>query len=81
MDIGSDRASEILINRPEQTIGLESVTVGSVDAKVCYGRVFLYKRSTGDTIYVTFGSQQPSDKNYNVILTDTFPIFDDAVVI
>ena len=76
-----DKASVILFNVSERAIGTNTVLIGNVAAITCHGRAFLVKRSTGNTIYVAFGSVEPGPKNYHVILTDSFPIFDDAVVI
>jgi hypothetical protein len=76
-----DRASEVLISTAEKTINTDIVRIGNISDRVCYGHIFLVKRSIGDTIFVCFGGQQPAAKNYHVILTDTFPIFDDTVVI
>jgi hypothetical protein len=78
---GDARASEVLINSCEKTIGTEAIRIGSIDPRVCYGRMFFVKISVGDTIFLLFSSGTPSSTNYHVKLTDDFPIFDDAVVI
>jgi hypothetical protein len=76
-----DRAGEILIASTEKIVGNNPIVIGTIDDKVCYGHIFLVKRTLGDTVFVCFGGQIPSATNYHVILTDDFPIFDDAVVI
>lgn len=78
---GDARASETLLRACEKIVGTEIVRLGNIDRSVCYGRIFLVKRSTGDTVFVCFGGGQPSATNYDVILTDSFPVFDDAVCI
>lgn len=78
---GTDRASEILINSCEKIIGTEGIRIGSIDPRVCYGHWFFTKITTGDTIFILFGSGTPSSTNYHIKLTDDFPIFDDGVVI
>lgn len=76
-----DKAGEILIDRSEQVIGTDTKLIGSISNLVCQGKIFFVKRSTGNEIYITFGGREPSSKSYHVVLTDTFPVFDDNVVI
>lgn len=81
-DTATDRASEVLLNQSENPIGnLQPRRIGNISDQVCYGHIFLTKRSLGDTIYIGFGGLTPSSSNYHVILTDDFPNFDDGVVI
>jgi hypothetical protein len=78
---GDARTSIVLLRVSEKSIGTDIIRIGSIDSSVCYGRIFLVKRTLGDTIFVCFAGGQPSATNYDVILTDDFPVFDDAVVI
>lgn len=80
MDVDA-RASLVLLRASEKTVGTEIVRIGNIDETVCYGRVFFVKRSLGDTVFICFAGGQPSATNYDVILTDDYPVFDDAVVI
>lgn len=77
-----DKATEIIMDRPEQIVGAtQSSIVGSIDSRVCHGRMQFLKVSTGDTIYISLGGKQVDSKNYHIILTDTLPDYNCPVVI
>lgn len=45
------------------------------------GQMSFIKRSTGDEVYIRFNSQRPDSKNYDVVLTDTIPVYsEDGIV-
>jgi hypothetical protein len=76
----SDPISEILIDSPEVAVGTSLKRIGNIPDLACYGRLYLRKTSSGDTIYVAFMGREPTSKSYHVILTDDIPSWDGLLV-
>lgn len=55
---------------------LHDVKALTVPADVIEGSMLFVKRTTGDEIYIALNNRHPNSKNYDIILTDSLPVYE-----
>ena len=58
-------------------IGTQAKIIGNVPQNAVEGSMHFMKVSTGDTVFNSFKNKKASASEYDVILTDQIPFFDD----
>lgn len=57
--------------------GTQGKIIGNIPKNAVEGSMHFMKTSTGDTVYIGFKNKRATATDYDVILTDSIPYFDD----